>query len=222
MLLPLTVLLVSFTRPAVDPATVGVSTRRAVAAYRAVDQRHRRRRREALAGVQYADPAAGGAVTRSAVAADRAVDQRHVRGAIPPPKASGPAVLLPLTVLLISVSVAEDPAAARIGRVATNDGKVFEGHLGGRAHKTPKRRWLEQQHTALLVRVDRDAGPAVNGDVRAGRELAAGEDDGLPLHLGREHDRVGGRAVASARASDSRRLRTPSKGSTASLVVVTV
>ena len=44
-------------------------------------------------------------VTRRAVAADRAVGQRHVEPPeIPPPPASAPAVLLPLTVLLVSVT----------------------------------------------------------------------------------------------------------------------
>ena len=56
-------------------------------------------------------------LTRRAVAADRAVGQRHVDRAvrsvqIPPPGAGSPAVLLPLTVLLVSVTLKpRDPAA---------------------------------------------------------------------------------------------------------------
>ena len=51
------------------------------------------------------------------------------------------------------------------------------------------------EHPARLVRIDGDAGAAVDGDVGVDRQLAAAEDDGLPLHRGRELDPVGGQVV---------------------------
>ena len=112
------------------------------------------------------DAAASGAVSCRAVAADHGVIE-HQRAAVVAIDASA------------AVDILRGPPAS--------DGQVGERDVRPTA--------LHQQHPAQLIRVDLDAGAAVDGDVGGDRELAAGEDNPAALHLGREVDPVGGGGI---------------------------
>ena len=114
------------------------------------------------------DPAASGVVAGRAVAADRCVLERQRR-----------------------VAVGTDAATA----VASSSPVVRPPVMVRCCSTTSVSRPCTRSTRLAWFGIDGDAGAAVDGDVGVDRQLAAGEDDGLPLHRGRELDPVGGQAV---------------------------